>query len=479
MCGIVGARDDWLRARGRAPQAALRAAVTSMRWRGPDGEGSLQAGSWWLGCARLAISAGEGQPIHSRSHRTTVVMNGAITNARELWQQLAPGSEHLETLPNDAALPGLAVGLRRTELLDRLRGHHAYAVVDERTDQVYLGQDRYGERPLWCVVARTGGRWQLVAFSSTLAALCHLGLDVISGEGAIAQWFRYGWSEAQAYEIEDGLRVCELPGRGRSYVSRPAGSTWIVPARAAPPESGDRRDDVADNPGDARALPELLAESVQRCLDTPSTVGLSLSGGVDSSCLALTLGALGRVIPAYQFWARTAPADERRAAMAVAADAKLPLRLVDGGTELLDALPRLTQLAGAPLGDPSVLAAHAVAKAARADGVKVLLGGEGADELLLGYRRYQALQRVPRVPRVRGLARWMRRMRPWSMRTGARLARAASARTQSGRCSRSRRLRSGTRSCPERSPRLLVGRTLSPCLQWGLPSRRSVATTTS
>ena len=98
-------------------------------------------------------------------------MNGAITNARELWRQLAPETEGREPLPNDAALPGLAVGSGRPALLDAMRGHHAYAVVDERSEQVYLGQDRYGERPLCCVIARIDGRWQLVAFASTPAAL--------------------------------------------------------------------------------------------------------------------------------------------------------------------------------------------------------------------------------------------------------------------------------------------------------------------
>ena len=415
MCGIVGARDDWLRSRGQLPDAALSAAVAALAWRGEDDQGVRRAGGWWLGCARLAISAGEGQPLHATGLGTTAVMNGAITNARELWRQLAPETEGREPLPNDAALPGLAVGSGRPALLDAMRGHHAYAVVDERSEQVYLGQDRYGERPLCCVVTRVDGRWQLVAFASTPAALRAFGVDVRATQDDVAQWFRYGWSEARTYEVDADLRVCELPSRGAAHVARPSGERWIELA-----QDDARVTDAAST--DARALPELLAESVQRCLDTPSTTGLCLSGGLDSSCLALTLETLGRAVPAYQFSALGGPPDERRAAAAVAAAAQLPLRRVDGGPEVLDALPKLTRLAGQPLGDPSVLAAHAVATAARADGVKVLLGGEGADELLLGYRRYRALQRMPRLP---GLARLGHRLRPWSMRAGARLVRAA------------------------------------------------------
>ncbi|MBM3975091.1 MAG: asparagine synthase [Planctomycetes bacterium] len=81
------------------------------------------------------------------------------------------------------------------------------------------------------------------------------------------------------------------------------------------------------------------------------------------------------------------------------------------------ALPRLTACAGMPLGDPSILAAHALCRAAAADGVRVLLGGEGADELFLGYRRYRALARHVALPWLRPLAprlansyaaRWLR-----------------------------------------------------------------------
>lgn len=377
MCGIVGARDDWLRSRGRSPEASVSTAVAALAWRGADGSAVRKAGGWWLGCARLAISAGDGQPVHDPELRTTVVMNGAVTNARDLWRRLAPGVDRRDPLPNDAALPGLAVGRGQPQLLDGLRGHHAYAVVDERTDHVYLGQDRYGERPLYCVIAETDGRWQLVAFASTIPALRRLGVDLTTSADSLAQWFRYGWSEARPTDVGEGLRVCELPGRGRAYVSRPAGSEWVEPALERDPAS-------CAPPTSGRTLPELLAESITRCLDTPSAAGLCLSGGIDSSCLALTVGALGQAVPAYQFAARGAPTAERRAAVAVAEAAGLPLQQVDG------------------------------------DGVRVLLGGEGADELLLGYRRYRALQRMPRLP---VFAPMLQRLRPWSLRTSARLAR--------------------------------------------------------
>jgi asparagine synthase (glutamine-hydrolysing) len=151
-------------------------------------------------------------------------------------------------------------------------------------------------------------------------------------------------------------------------------------------------------------------------------VALSLSGGIDSSCLAAALAALDRAVPCYQFAARGEPPQERRLAAAVAAHCRLPFVAVDGGPEVLDALPLLTAGHGLPLGDPSVLAVHALAQAAARDGVRVLLSGEGADELLLGYRRHHAMTFLRRR---RSVPAWL--LPRWSMRTSARLLRAAAA----------------------------------------------------
>jgi|GEM_PF-2494288 len=415
MCGIVGARDDWLRDRGLVPERAISAAVEDLRWRGPDSHDVTRAREWWLGCARLAISAGASQPVTDPAGRTTVVMNGAVTNARDLWRELSPGTEHLDVLPNDAALPGLAVSHGRLDLLAELRGHHAYAVADQRDGALYIGQDRYGERPLLCVIAQINQRWELVAFASTHSALRQLGVEPHRCVETTSQWFRYGWSEAAVQEVHAGLRVCELPARGVAYVARAGADDWATPVAAPAPAKTAKTADVT-------SLRERLTASVRRCIDSPSAAGLSLSGGVDSSCIALTLGELNARIPAYQFCASGAPTDERCAAGAVAEIARLELRPVNGGPEVLDALPELTRRAGQPLGDPSILAAHTVATVARADGVKILLGGEGADELLLGYRRYRVLASLPRAPRLRRLGA---SVAPWSMKAAARYLRAA------------------------------------------------------
>jgi asparagine synthase (glutamine-hydrolysing) len=393
MCGIVGARHDWLVANGLEPATAMREAVRRLAWRGPDGQGAVQAGPWWLGCARLAITQPRSrQPLVRRGGRHAVVCNGAITNARELWARLLPGAEHRPAPPNDAWLPLLAVANGDLEALAQLRGHFAYAVVDAATGELTLGRDRFGEKPLFTLTRRIAGRLQVVAFASSPDALRCVGGSPPVVQRRLAHLLRFGWLPLRA-------------PRGLATPSQLQAQRLQQALRAGDP------------PGDLRA--RLLA-SVRRCADTTVPAALSLSGGLDSSCLAVALAAVGRPLPAYQARAQGAPDHERAAAAAVAARTGLEFRPVDVGPEALDALPYLTRCAGLPLGDPSILAVHALARAAAADGVRVLLGGEGADELFFGYRRYTALARLPRL-------RWLRGIAPaWSMRPAARWLRAAS-----------------------------------------------------
>ncbi len=414
MCGIVGARHEWLRQRGLDPEVVMRDAVAALAWRGPDGQQVVRAGDWWLGCARLAIGpAHSTQPVVRRGGRFVGVLNGAITNARELWARLRPGVERRAVLPNDAWLPLLAVERGERELLHLLHGHHAYAVADTATGELVFGQDRYGEKPLVCLHGRTAAGHTLHAFASTAAALTPLGVPRLRRPRRLPDWFRCGFHDALPRRLPNRLELAHAPQRGRPVLaaSGPHSQSWWQQASGAEPPT-------APPP---IAVREALIAAVRRCIDTRVPAGLLLSGGVDSSCLAASLRALQRPLPAYQFHAAGTPTAERDVAQAVAAHCGLDFRPVGGGPEVLDALPRLTELAGVPLGDPSMLAVHATANATAQDGVRVLLGGEGADELFLGYRRYRALASLPDLRRLRRFAPG------WSMRYVARWLRAATA----------------------------------------------------
>lgn len=418
MCGITGARHDWLLAQGLEPAQSMTAAVAALAWRGPDGQAIERAGAWWLGCARLAITQPHSrQPVVRRGGRFVGVMNGAITNARELWARLLPGAERRRAPPNDAWLPLLAVEQADAHALGGMRGHHAYAVADTQTGELVFGRDRHGEKPFFCFIERIGGAPALVAFASTPVALHRLGVPRAVSLSRLGDWFRFGWSPESEQRFTSRRQLQAAP-RGGAYATCPAGARWN---RTWFPPQSIERPAVPLPHAPVGELRRNLIASVQRCTDTSVPTALALSGGLDSSCLAIALAAADRRVPAYQLRVDGSVSHERDAATAVAARARLVLHHVDIDTSALDALPVLTACAGQPLGDPSILAVHAVARVAAADGVRVLLGGEGADELFLGYRRYRALRYLPR-------ARWLRPFAPqWSMRYPARLSRALTA----------------------------------------------------
>jgi asparagine synthase (glutamine-hydrolysing) len=369
MCGILGVRRSW------QPDRALSLrALAALGWRGLDEQVLVDTGDWYLGVARLAISGpAESQPARCATTGRVAVFNGAVTSAAREWREAGVAGHGR----NDAelALRRLARGGPRA--LTATCGPYALAILEPDSDVLWLARDPEGEKPLYVVTLGT----RVVAFASAPAALRPLGIEVRYTAEDTARFLRYGFAlpprcADPRYELHADLRG--------AYEARPGAALRPVAGAEAPPEA------LAQHGFAAR-----VRAAVARCAQAEVPVGLALSGGVDSSCLAAALHLHGVHVPAYQFRARGAAGEERARAAAVAAATGHALRPVDGGPELLQALAHLTRCTGLPQGDPSVLAAHALARAARADGVRVLLCGEGADDLWLGYRRHRAAALLP------------------------------------------------------------------------------------
>ena len=400
MCGIFGVRRSWLVAQVRDPDQAIAKALQSLRWRGPDGSEAVVCGDWTIGCARLAITNRKSrQPVVRRGGRIAGVLNGAITDARDRWPRLLAQGRSPRDLPNDAWQPLLLVERGDLAGLASLCGHHACAVIERDGGAVVLARDAMGEKPLF--VVREQGC--IVAFASTLTCLRALGVRIRLSQATVAEFFTRGTTTAIAAQDPRWSLDTTLAGVCSARDGMP--ERRIAPAGTAP----------------SAGLGEALVAATRRCSDAEGPVALALSGGLDSSAIAVALQQLGSSLAAYQFCALGESPAERQRAELVAEHCGHRLRPVTAGPEILDALPKLTADWGLPLGDPSVLALHALALAAAADGARVLLSGEGSDELLLGYARHRAAAWLPR----RGWS-WLPRPR-WSMRQGARLWRAVTA----------------------------------------------------
>jgi len=390
MCGIYGIVAE-------AGSAVLNPDVISsmgeaLRHRGPDGSAVFRSRAAVIGTERLRIidlHERADQPFASPDDQVWLECNGEIYNSRELRRRYAsyPYRSHSDV---ETILP-LYLD-RGAEGIVELDGMFGLAIRDHRDGSLLLARDRAGEKPLF--YARAGGE---IVFASELQAILeHRGVSRELDPEATADYLQFG------YVLE--------PRTMFSAIRRiPAGHWMRFTARGEElvrywnPESFD----VEDRTPEAAVftLRQLLEDAVTRQVMSDVPVGVFISGGMDSSILAaLTSRAIG-VDKVHTFSAQFADAsyDESGDAAKIAARMRtrhVPVR-ADEET-LLDALRNVTTRVAEPLADPAILPTFLLARAAR-EHVKVVLSGEGADELFGGYPTYLAHKIAPmygRMPRL-------------------------------------------------------------------------------
>ena len=385
MCGITGI----IACADRAPSAdeTGRARMRDrLRHRGPDGSGDWSDGAAWIGHRRLAIM----DPQHGREpfvrgagdHVTVVVFNGELLNHRDLRVTLEREGVAFST-DCDAETAAAAVHHWGEEALDRFRGMFAIAWYRPRERTLRLARDPFGVVPLmWASVPAHGD--EIVFASEMTPILEHPGfvrrVDPITLSGYLST-IRITLGDRT---MVDGVRTVRPGGLVtidcRGMRPRIDDRCWWRPPRATGGVTGADADDLVRN-AVIETLEAHLQSDVERC-------GL-LSGGIDSAVLS-TL-AKARVDPLRTFTALggdgTADPDREAAAM-------MARRLGTGHVEVAVAAATETPIArwrrmvrsmGVPLGTPNEIAINALAEAVGAAGIKVAIGGEGADEILGGY----------------------------------------------------------------------------------------------
>ncbi len=368
--------------------------------RGPDGSGFVDSAPAWLGHTRLAIIdvAGSPQPMTSNEGRYTLVFNGEIVNYRTLR------TDHDLACSTDGDTEVLLRMLERfgIEALGALRGQFAFGLWDRERGSLLLARDRLGILPLfWTQQGST------IAFASELPAL----------RPVVDEW------QFDRECIPDLLRRRAVPAPQTTVVGiqKVVPGSWIrfsidgsrMDGRYWTARSPRRR--LAITPAAAvERLDELLHLSVAENLIADVPVGAYLSGGVDSS-LIVAIAAKHTAQPIKTFCAGFGgPDDERHHARLVADSIGTDHReVVVDATSFLEAVAVLTKYRGAPISEVSDIAVAALAADAVKE-VKVVLSGEGSDELFAGYPKYRlavpaaAVNRIPcaiRVPVMSMLAK--------------------------------------------------------------------------
>lgn len=399
MCGIAGIHERDGRRIDRGIPAAMLDAIVH---RGPDDEGLHLNGGIALGARRLSIIdlPGGQQPISNEDGSVTVVFNGEIYNYRALRERLSRRGHAFRSQGDTEVLVHLYEELGE-DCLHELEGMFTFALWDARSRKLLLARDRLGVKPLY--YAQTDGR--LLFASEIKALLRHPALRAAPDLDALAAFLLLKYVPAPQTMFAG---IVALPP-GHLLVSDSTG----VQVRCWWDLSFSRADPMPTEEEAAEGLRIRLQEAVRSHLVSDVPFGAFLSGGVDSSTIvALMSRELSQ--PVRTFAVGFAGADEDMSELPYA-------RLVAeryetdhsevlvGARDLVEQAQKVVWHLDQPIADNACLANYMVAELASRH-VKMVLTGEGGDELFAGYARYAGerlsplFRRLPRVARSVGIA---------------------------------------------------------------------------
>ena len=395
MCGIAGL----MTCNGSPPASApLHAMAMALRHRGPDGEGRYRSSDVGMVQTRLAIidlETGD-QPLYEPGG-AALIANGEIYNYIELRDELGCGRPVAYSTQSDCE-PALHLYRRHgLEFATRLRGMYAIALHDPGSGRLVLARDPFGIKPLY--YSETPGAF---AFASEPGALIDAGLVtpqlVCQARNELLQMqFTTGRETifAGINRVLPGETVVVRQGRIVERCRREA-----LPEGAPSPLSE----------GEALArLDAALMESVRLHQRSDVPFGMFLSGGIDSTAVLLMMARLAeRPVKAFTVgFAASNVVDERPCARAAArAVGAEHVEILFDEVDFWRLLPEIVSSVDDPASDYALLPTWALARAAHEAELKVILTGEGGDELFAGYGRYRSVMRPwwagGRTPRARG-----------------------------------------------------------------------------
>lgn len=365
--------------------------LQTMAHRGPHGSAMLSRAGMIMATNRLAIrgvNAGH-PPMIEYDGGIMVVCNGEIDNHRELKRSLTASGHYVPPTTDVAVIAPLYLE-KGLAFLDHLRGVFALALWDPRLQRLILARDRVGERHLYY-----GFCDSVLHFASELAAIltCR-SLAAEVDPDSLEYYLRSGYCPAPRTLLTNYYKVCP----GEVIIVEPSGTRrkqyWSSPIGRKKTSAPSRQ-----------TFDRIFRDAVCRQSDVDATYGVLLSGGIDSALMTAVARSVRpeKKLSAYCVGFAEASFDESRHAARLAGD--LGCEFVPVTVSSHD-FPRmlgdLIRTTGEPLADPAWIPLAQVAKRASED-VRVLLSGEGADELFAGYPTYlgaSLASRYLRLPRV-------------------------------------------------------------------------------
>lgn len=380
MCGILGGFGREINS------IAIEASLSKLFHRGPDSQGFKELpGECFMGVARLAMTdphPRSDQPMVAHDGKFAISFNGEIYNFKDLRRNLQNLGINFQTESDTEVLLEM---FRQygNKALDRLEGMFAFAVYDIDNQKLTIARDKLGKKPLFFSIRDNGIFW-----SSSLDVLVNL-VDVdFEYSTATYDFLSLGYQldPNTGYKGIYGL----LPGH---YLEYQKNDSYPNPHKF--PSANIRKNSPP-------SLREVLWKAIQVRIEGHQKIGLSLSGGIDSTLIALGLKELGIKADAFSaYWSNTDKSrynSDAEHAKEISKSLKHEFHPVDISSEfnLRKVLRNYLQAMEEPNNNPSGLSTLALYKAVHAKNIRLLLTGDGSDEIFGGYARHELASKYPR-----------------------------------------------------------------------------------
>lgn len=435
MCGIAGILLNQSQTRESLTQIASEM-IAPIKKRGPDATGLMvnNENTLIMCHTRLSIvdtSATGSQPMRSHDGRYTIVFNGEIYNYLEIRRQIESANPHISwrgSSDTEVLLELIATrGLE--EALNRCDGMFAFAIWDEYLKKLCLARDRFGQKPLYWGIQKIDNqeKTESLLFSSDLASIkAACGANLKLRTNLNEEYLYHGYLPCPLTPYEDifkmvpGQYLCLSQGVEKNTLTERVNIHVWFDLEAERIQAIGSHDEEYPLEFFVDGLRSTLTRSIANHIPKEVPSGCFLSGGVDSSLVAAIMqsvspSCISTITASFASLESTDIAvDESDYAQQISRylnTRHTNLRVEP--TDLLSLVTDLPSIFSEPFADQSQIPTALIAKLARQMGLKVMLTGDGADEIYGGYNRYRAIAALSRItPRLRGFASSLSALKP-------------------------------------------------------------------
>ena len=383
MCGILGCLGP------NSDEIGKRLLTEKIKHRGPDSSGTASDKNYYLAHTRLAIldlSSSGNQPMSCSSNEFTIIFNGEIYNHLELRKDYLSEVKFKSSSDTETLLYGLIN--YGEEFIKNLNGIFAFCFLNNKNGDFLVVRDHFGVKPLYYSKSAN------LFFSSEIKAFCKEINPLSLNDHAIKKYINFLWSPGEDTCFNEIKKL--LPGhyiKGNIHEVEKCYTTKYYELKFNPEYFQNKSENELID-----LLEEKLKSAVKRQLLSDVPVGFFLSGGLDSSILVAIARSLN---PDKKIICYTIDSlennyegftDDLYYAEKVAEYLNVDLRKVKAESQMMEKLDNIIYHLDEPQADTAPINVYNISKKAKLEGIKVLIGGTGGDDLFSGYRRHIILK---------------------------------------------------------------------------------------